>query len=48
LMDVVNRRLAAARRAEIVREVAAAKRAYSQGQVKRGSANTLIAELRAK
>ena len=34
LIEVVNRRLAAARRAEFVQEVAAARRAYRQGHVK--------------
>ena len=48
LVEVVKKRVAAARRAEIGREVAAARRDYRQGKVKRGSAAELMAELRSK
>ncbi len=47
LVDVVSKRLAAARRVEIGREAAAARRQYRHGKVKRGSASDLMAELRA-
>jgi len=46
LVEVVNRRLVAERRAELVREVAAAHRDYRTGRVRRGSAAVLMAELR--
>jgi hypothetical protein len=46
LVDVVNRRIAAARRAALVRDVAAARRDYRQGKVRRGTAADLMAELR--
>ena len=48
LVEVVSKRIASARRAEIVREVADARRDYRQGKVKRGSAADLMAELRSK
>ena len=48
LVEVVSKRIVSARRAEIVREVAEARRDYRQGKVKRGSAADLMAELRSK
>lgn len=46
LVDVVSHRIAAARRAVLVREVAAARRDHRQGKVRRGTAADLMAELR--
>lgn len=46
LVDVVQRRIAEARRAAMVREVAASRRDYRRGKVRRGSAKNLMAELR--
>ena len=46
LVDVVSHRIAAARRAVLAREVAAARRDYRQGKVRRGTAADLMAELR--
>jgi hypothetical protein len=46
LVDVVQRRIAEARRAAMVREVAASRRDYRRGKVRRGSAKDLMAELR--
>jgi hypothetical protein len=48
LLDVVNKRLAAAHRQEIISEMAEARTDYSKGKVKRGSAADLMRELRAK
>ena len=46
LVELVNRRLAAERRAGLVREVAAARQDLRRGKVRRGSAADLMAELR--
>ena len=46
LVDVVSHRIAAARRAVLVREVAAARRDYQRGKVRRGTAADLMTELR--
>ena len=46
LVEVVHRRLAAERRAELMREVALARRDHCAGKVRRGSAAELMAELR--
>ena len=48
LVEVVSKRVASARRAEIVREVAEARRDYRKGKVTRGSAADLMTELRSK
>jgi hypothetical protein len=48
LMEVVNKRVAAARRAQLVRDVAEARADHRRGKVKRGSAADLIRELRGK
>ena len=48
LIEVVNKRIAAARRQEMVREIAEARADYRRGKVKRGSASDLMRELRAK
>ena len=48
LVDVVNKRIAATRRREIVREIADARTDYRRGKVKRGSATLLMHELRGK
>jgi len=45
-LEVVRRRVAAARRAALARDVAAARRAYRQGKVRRGTAAELLTELR--
>lgn len=47
VLDVLQRRVAANRRAVIVREVRQARAAYRAGKVKRGTAADLMAELRA-
>jgi len=48
LVEVVNRRIAATRRREMVREIAKARADYRRGHVKRGSAADLMRELRGK
>ena len=48
LVEVVNKRIAAARRLEIVHEIGEARTAYRRGKVKRGSATDLMRELRGK
>jgi hypothetical protein len=48
LLDVVNKRIAAARRQKIIEEVAEAREDYAQGKVRRGSGATLMRELRSK
>lgn len=48
LVEVVNKRVAAARRAQMVREVAEARADHRRGKVKRGSAADLMRELRGK
>ena len=48
LVEVVSKRIASARRAEMLREAAGARRDLRQGKVKRGSAADLMAELRSK
>jgi hypothetical protein len=45
-VEVVRRRIAAARRAALARDVAAARRDYRQGKVRRGAAADVLAELR--
>lgn len=46
LVDVVRKRIAAAHRAALAREVAASRRDYRRGNVRRGRAADLISELR--
>jgi hypothetical protein len=46
LVEVLNRRIADARRRALVREVSASRRHYQAGKVRRGSAKDLMAELR--
>jgi hypothetical protein len=48
LVEVVNRRIAATRRREMVQEIAEARADYQRGKVKRGSADDLMRELRGK
>lgn len=48
LVEVVNKRLAATRRAEMVQEIEAAQTDYRRGKVKRGSAADLMRELPGK
>ena len=48
LLEIVNKRIAAARRREMLEEIAAARADYAAGKVKRGSAATIMRELRAK
>jgi hypothetical protein len=48
LVEVVNKRLAAARRAQMVREIKEARADLRSGKVKRGSAADLMRELRGK
>ncbi len=48
LVEVVNKRIAAARRLEIVRKIAGARADYRRGKVKRGSAADLMHDLRGK
>ena len=48
LVEVVNKRIAATRRREMVQEIAEARADYRRGNVKRGSAADLMRELRAK
>ena len=48
LVEVVNKRIAATRRREMVREIAEARADYRRGKVKRGSASDLMRELRGK
>ena len=48
LVEVVNKRIAVARRKEMVREIAEARAAYLRGNVKRGSASDLMRDLRRK
>jgi hypothetical protein len=46
LIEVVAKRIAAARRREMVGEIAEARVDYRRGKVKRGSATELMRELR--
>ena len=46
LVEVVNKRIAVARRKEMVQEIAEARAEYRRGNVKRGSASDLMRELR--
>jgi hypothetical protein len=46
LVDVVRRRIAAARRAALAQEVAGSRGDYRRGNVRRGTADDLMAELR--
>lgn len=48
LVEVVNKRIAVARRRQIVQEVTEARSDYRRGNVKRGSAADLMRELRTK
>lgn len=48
LVEVVNKRIAAARQWEIIQEIAEARSEYRRGKVKRGSAADLMRELRGK
>ena len=48
LVAVVNKRIAVARRREMVQEIAAARAEYRRGNVKRGTASDLMRELRRK
>ena len=48
LVEVVNRRIAATRRREMVQEIAEARADYRRGNVKHGSATDLMRELRGK
>jgi hypothetical protein len=48
LAEVVNKRVAAARRSQIIVEVGEARADYKRGRVKRGSASGLMQELRDK
>jgi len=48
LIEVVAKRIAAARRREMMREIAEARADYRRGNVKRGSAAHLMRELRGK
>ncbi len=45
LFEIARRRLIEQRRADLAEEIATARRAYRQGQVKRGTAADLMAEL---
>ena len=46
LVEVVNKRIAAARRTKIVQEIGDARTDYARGKVKRGTAADLMRELR--
>ena len=48
LVEVVNKRIAVARRREMVQEIAEARAEYRRGNVKRGTASDLMRELRRK
>ena len=48
LVEVVNRRIAATRRREMVQEIAQARADYRRGNVKHGSATDLLREFRGK
>ena len=48
LIQVINKRIAATRRRELVEEIAQARAAYRRGNVRRGSAADLMRELRGK
>ena len=48
LVEVVNKRIAATRRREMVQKIAEARADYRRGKVKRGSATDLMRELRGK
>ncbi|HTD65771.1 MAG TPA: hypothetical protein VK846_04470 [Candidatus Limnocylindria bacterium] len=48
LVELVNKRIAAARRMEMAREIAEARGEYRRGKVKRGSAADLMRDLRGK
>jgi len=48
LVEVVNRRIAATRRREMVQEIAEARADYRCGNVKHGSATDLLREFRGK
>jgi len=47
LVEVVNKRIAATRRLEMVREIPEARDEHRRGKVKRGSATDVMRELRA-
>ena len=48
LVEVVNKRIAAARRQEMVREISEARTEHRRGKTKRGSAADVMRELRGK
>jgi len=48
LVEVVNKRIAAARRQEMVREISEARAEHRRGKTKRGSAADVMRELRGK
>ena len=48
LLEVMNKRLAAARRQEMLREIAEARADYRSGKVKRGSAADVMRAIREK
>ena len=48
LVELVNKRIAAARRMEIVREIAEAREEHHRGKTKRGSTRDVMRELRGK
>lgn len=48
LIEVVNKRITAVRRQEMVRDIAAARTEYRRGVAKRGSAADLMREFRGK
>jgi hypothetical protein len=48
LVELVDKRIAAARRMEIVREIAEAREEHRCGKTKRGSAGGVMRELRSK
>ena len=47
LLEIVNKRIASARRREMIQEIAQARTDFAAGKVKRGSAASLMRELRA-
>ena len=46
LIEIVSERLVQLRRAELVKEVAEARRAYRSGEVRRGTVADLLGDLR--
>ena len=45
LFEITHRRLIERRRADLAEEIAAVRRAYGQGQVKRGTVDDLMVEI---